>query len=764
MVINKHKFLIIIVIYLILINLGFLLKVNWWQMRSILVLGWLLIIPGWLGMLVLKVRRIEFWEYLVYVVGLSLVFLYGLGLGLNWLLPQIGIKQPLQLIYLILSIDLVVLGLLSVIWFSKLRIRWRLSWPKLSLLDYGLGILAVTFPILSVLGTVILNNHGDNYLTIAMLGGVGVYVLLLVGFKDKVNNFHFTWGLWLIALALLLMTSFRGWYTTGHDNQLEAYVFKLTQTNLHWDIEDYRDPYNASISLTILPTILNVWLQINNEYIYKLVYQLIFAFTIIGVYGFLKRWAGKVAAFLSGIVFMSFPTFINDFPMLNRQEISTLFLILTLLLTFNKKINPKVRNLLFILFGFCMALSHYSTTYVTLALWVLTYIIFEIMRSKILGLKKKLRLKRNTPHFLSWQLIVIVMSFTFIWNALLTDTTAGLNRVIADTYQNIGKALSQDLKSGGVLYSIFSWKQLDTEELFNNYVQASVNEIENKPNRQDYYSQEIYAKYPFQVVEDEKIPLTSWGRQLAGLGIDAYKLNYFARQGIAKLLQVLIMIGVLVLFIRKVNRQQAIQPEFLAMCIAGMMLLILFIVLPLLSIEYGTLRLFQQILVVLALPIVVGLFTVFKLGKENIRWWFTALAIVFIFWSLSGFLPQITGGYYPQLHLNNQGIYYNAYYTHLGEIRGIKWLASHLKNNFVIQSNFATHAKLRSNAGLFSVKNLFPATIHKDAYVILDYATVTKRNDLVSIKNDLVTYNYPLTFLEDQKDLIYNNSGIKIYK
>ena len=271
MVINKHKFLIIIVIYLILINLGFLLKVNWWQMRSILVLGWLLIIPGWLGMLVLKVRRIEFWEYLVYVIGLSLVFLYGLGLGLNWLLPQIGIKQPLQLIYLILSIDLVVLGLLSVIWFSKLRIRWRLSWPKLSLLDYGLGILAVTFPILSVLGTVILNNHGDNYLTIAMLGGVGVYVLLLVGFKDKVNNFHFTWGLWLIALALLLMTSFRGWYTTGHDNQLEAYVFKLTQTNLHWEIEDYRDPYNASISLTILPTILNVWLQINNEYIYKLV-------------------------------------------------------------------------------------------------------------------------------------------------------------------------------------------------------------------------------------------------------------------------------------------------------------------------------------------------------------------------------------------------------------------------------------------------------------------------------------------------------------
>src|SRR3989344_6975498 len=419
MVINKHKFLIIIVIYLILINLGFLLKVNWWQMRSILVLGWLLIIPGWLGMLVLKVRRIEFWEYLVYVIGLSLVFLYGLGLGLNWLLPQIGIKQPLQLIYLLLSTDLVVLGLLSVIWFSKLRIRWRLSWPKLSLLDYGLGILAVTFPILSVLGTVILNNHGDNYLTIAMLGGVGVYVLLLVGFKDKVNNFHFTWGLWLIALALLLMTSFRGWYTTGHYNQLEAYVFKLTQTNLHWEIEDYRDPYNASISLTILPTILNVWLQINNEYIYKLVYQLIFAFTIIVVYGFLKRWAGKVAAFLSGIVFMSFPTFINDFPMLNRQEISTLFLILTLLLTFNKKINPKVRNLLFILFGFCMALSHYSTTYVTLALWVLTYIIFEIMRSKILGLKKKLRLKRNTPHFLSWQLIVIVMSFTFIWNALL---------------------------------------------------------------------------------------------------------------------------------------------------------------------------------------------------------------------------------------------------------------------------------------------------------------------------------------------------------
>ena len=89
------------------------------------------------------------------------------------------------------------------------------------------------------------------------------------------------------------MTSLRGRYTTGHDVQHEYYVFELAHANWHWSIADLNDPYNACLSITILPVMLAGLLHVSDVMIYKLLFQLVFA---LGPGGGLpdQRSAGRV--------------------------------------------------------------------------------------------------------------------------------------------------------------------------------------------------------------------------------------------------------------------------------------------------------------------------------------------------------------------------------------------------------------------------------------------------------------------------------------
>ena len=60
----------------------------------------------------------------------------------------------------------------------------------------------------------------------------------------------------LVATSLLLATSLRGWYITGHDIQAEFLAFQLTNGAQHWRWARCENAYNACLSVNILPTVL----------------------------------------------------------------------------------------------------------------------------------------------------------------------------------------------------------------------------------------------------------------------------------------------------------------------------------------------------------------------------------------------------------------------------------------------------------------------------------------------------------------------------
>lgn len=761
--INRNNLFLGILGYLLIVNLLVLFDMGGLPFRTILSFIFLTTVPGLLIMLILKVKNIDPWQYLVYTVGLSVAFLMFTGLIVNWALPFLGVDKPLSLTPLLTSLDFFLLTFWLIAKKRRSRITLALKFPKLDKINWTFLSIPIIFPVLSVLGAVILNNRGPNTLTMTMLGGIAAYVFAVVFLRNKLRRGIFPAAIFFISLSLLLMTSLRGWYTTGHDNQLEYLVFQLTQSDYNWDIADYRDPYNASLSITILPTIFSSFLNIDNVYIYKTVFQVIFSVVSICIFLLFKKYTTEKVAFLAAFSFMLFPTFINDLPMLNRQEIATLFFSLTLLTLFNKAIKQSVSKVLFLIFGLGMVVSHYSTTYIALALFILTYTTYFVIRKNPFGLANKFKIYPKAQR-LSLIMVLGLTIFTLLWNALLTSTTSGLTRVISETYKNIGKTFSQEFKSGGVLYSLFSFQKLDTADLLNRYVSESIDEVERTQDKTNFYTKDEYEKYEISIVENTRIPLTSVGLELSKLKINPFLLNFSFRQTVAKVIQIFIIVGFVTLLLKRNMYAKIKEPEYIILTFVSMILLGLFIALPVLSTEYGTQRLFQQLLVILSFPLVIGTLVVSNLAGDKRAIYVSYFIFVIFFLSLSGFTPQATGDYYPQLHLNNDGVYYDYYYTHKSEVDSINWLAKNFNDKFDIYSNSSTRSKLLAITGLFSYKKILPATIRKEAYVYLDYSNVKNAENIISYKGDLIIYKYPIEFLNQNKNLIYSNGGAKIYK
>jgi uncharacterized membrane protein len=147
----------------------------------------------------------------------------------------------------------------------------------------------------------------------------------------------------------------------------------------------------------------------------------------------------------------------------------------------------------------------------------------------------------------------------------------------------------------------------------------------------------------------------------------------------------------------------------------------------------------------------------------------SVLAVTF-FASSTGMITQALGGYDPQLHVNNSGTYYNIYYLHPEEVVGIDWLVQHRPSGSAgavqseIQTDRYTFTRVQTLAPLNTLNDMYPGLVRKNSYVFLGYANVHNGQSTVPVNGDLVTYQYPVNFLDDNKDLIYSNGGARVYR
>ncbi|MEX0616723.1 MAG: DUF2206 domain-containing protein [Candidatus Woykebacteria bacterium] len=766
---KRNQVFSLILSVIIITNILHIFGFNPFFIGDVVSLSTILIIPGIILLFILKVKSHSVWEVLLFAIGLSLALIMFGGLLINTILPKFQIVYPLTLTPILASFDVFSLVLLVIAYFRAKDFSLDLYFNNLKKHNLLFSLPSILFPLLATVGAISINNGGTNLFTMILLGSIGIYTLLLIIFRHKFSSFVFPTALYFMGLSLLLMTSLRSWYITGHDIQREYYVFQLTKTHHFWSMDFYKDAYNAMLSITILPTVLSSILSFNDIYIYKLIFQVLFATCPVIIYLFLKKYTTSVLAFLAAFYFMSFPTFYSDMPMLNRQEIGFIFFSLLLFVTFSLSLPKHIKYFLSIIFGFSIVISHYSTNYVLIFILLVAYILSKILSFKKIGstlvqILKSLHINPKNQltdkMFISAFLLIVLITFSYLWNSQVTKTSNNITGVLQKTLSGIFVKSQNENKSGDIAYSIFFTQKIDPQKLLNQYIEDTSKKAKTA-DEGVFYDKSVYEKYQTTPIKQSKLPLTSFGGFLSNLKLSIFTLNSLSRQFSAFAMQIFVFIGLLALLFYRTLKP--FDKEYIFLCLGGVTLLALEIILPEISIEYGLLRMFEQLLILLSFPIVIATIFLTSFLKESKSIIVSGFIAVAFFLTLTGFFSTFTGGYYPQMNLNNAGTYYDAYYTRKNNVVSINWLATHKDKNSPVQADNSGVGKLQAIGNISALNEIFPPIIRRNSYVYLT-STNLQNNAIVSIEKNVLVFNSPQEFLNDTKNLIYSNGASKIYK
>jgi uncharacterized membrane protein len=766
MTFTRNKTFLTIFVLFLFMNITVMLKLNSYPICTILNFLFLSFIPGLLILLMLKIRETDFWEYLVYSFGLSIASLMFFGLFVNWLLPVTGITdKPLSPNSFLVCFDIfiIIIGIVAIL--RNKDMHPVLKFPDANLANSIFFIVPLIFPVLSIMGSTSLNNNGTNIFTMLMIGGVAIYVFALVLCRNKLNNNIYPWVLFLFSISMLLATSLRSWNISGHDIIQEFQMFQLTKENFFWTMQNFPGhAYNACLSITILPTIFSGFLGINDEYIFRICFQIFFSILPIIIYLFLKRYAKPVLAFLSVFFFISFPTFFIDLPMMIRQEISLVFFSLALLVIFNKEIKRIWKEIFFVVFGISMIVAHYSTSYITYAILLSTYILTCVVR-----ISEKIKLKRlkniKIPirkHYLRGYLLLALIVFGFLWFVPLTHIAGDLVSFLTKSLGNMKNEFILDLKGERTSlleqFNIF-YKPKDKSVILQEYL----NEVELK-----YKDKSNISHYPIEKYKDFQPVLVGNENMPVKLDPGVVSKIYLFAEIIQKLIKVFLIVGVFYLLFFYIKKRE-MDIEYILMTFLSLFWLVAVMVMPFSSIEYHLGRAYLQVSIVLALPAILGFMIIFKfIKKKNIKSILISLIFIIYFLFSSEFINQIIGGRDTSIHLDNSGTYYDKYYNHTSEIASGKWLTNNYdKERLVYVDGTTTSLKLTILSNLKDgqfVYNILPSIMSTDAYVFSNYTNTTKKMIIQSFKSDTISHNFPDQFLDDNKNKIYSNGGSEIFK
>ena len=537
-------------------------------------------------------------------------------------------------------------------------------------------------------------------------------------------------SLFMFALSILLSTSLRGWFITGHDIRHEFQVFTSTNTRAFWlaRVPSY-DPYNSCLSISILPTVLYNITHIPAEYIYKAVFQVVFAFGIVPMFYVFKKFLADKSALLAGFVFITFPVFINDLTFLNRQEIAFLFFIALMIVSFSQ-IAKRPKYILTIMLLLGILLSHYSTNYVTVGLLITSFAVY-----KVISYKQMIK-KGMTIPLLSVPIIIVALLATYAWGSLLTQTSPNLGRTITRTLNSIKRG--NYIHSTTTKFSILGSNQQSPQEALSEHAG----------------DQKKYITY----VPIDELPLTSLGNAINRI-FNVQAINNFIHSSVAKFYQLFIIFGTaglsIMYFRRRGKKKYSIELLYLtALSDAAVILLVMITTLPYVSVSYDIGRLFAQMLVITVIPTLYICELHFK-SKTRITYIFATL-FVLIFLHNSGLIPQLTGGFDPKINLANSGTYYNFFYEHGTDVAQAKWM---MQNQNVTKKVFIDTTSSTTIPFYVSAELLGKNT--SNGYLYQTYRNVTANTYRTFYNGQMLEYRD--TRLTINRNLLYSNQNSAIY-
>jgi uncharacterized membrane protein len=421
-------------------------------------------IPGIYLLGFFRIKNIEPAQAVVFIVGLSIFFLFLCGLILLVLGFMLGMDGMLTetnffIVYLVLSNLLIIMFLQFDC--QIVRVEWRKSFNHRDPMIF----MAILIPVMAVLGATVANAYQTNIVQIMTLMLI-LAAIVYVGFTRNRESRSYPWLLYGISLGLLLHTSLITPYLWGWDIFKEYYIARTVIENATWSVDFYSN-INAMLSIVVLIPAYSLVTNTDLPNIFKVIYPMLFAFTPVALYTLFAKYTTRWVAFLSLVFAVSFFAFYFELPQLGRQEIGMLFmaLFLVILLDTHLDMSKRSKYLLAIIFGFCMVVSHYGTTYLMLLIWTGALIIYALhagLYQRIVKLSGRRRpVMMNTalkgaskPLLLNLTLLLFIALIALIWYTSVTNASAfkSITNIMTNILGDLATDLFNPSTSQGLAY------------------------------------------------------------------------------------------------------------------------------------------------------------------------------------------------------------------------------------------------------------------------------------------------------------------------
>jgi len=427
---------VFIISMLFLTDLAILLNIPF--LRQILGFFFLTLLPGLLILRLLKLNKIESTEKIVLAVGLSISFLMFFGLLINNLSLSLGYLTPLSTISLLVSLNIALIALAIMGYKVNKDATFSLPNLSLSISEKTFLIVPILFPALSIFGMYVMNMTNNNIILMLLLFLIPIYVAFVCVFNHKFSKRLYPVVIFLISISLLLLLSLRSNHLIGADVHREYYFFRTMLGNSHWSILGY-GVLDACLCISLLPTIYQSMLNINPEFLYKILYSLIYSVSPLVIYIISKKYVGEGYAFLASCFFMFQANFLLTASNA-RTNTAILFFALAMMTLFSDRIDPLKKRILFIVFMASCIVSHYATA----------YIFFFVMLGTFIGLEM-LSKKYSFKKVVSLTLTILFFSMIFFWYSQVTETAfnAGVG-FVEETLSNLNMFFVEESRQTGI--------------------------------------------------------------------------------------------------------------------------------------------------------------------------------------------------------------------------------------------------------------------------------------------------------------------------
>lgn len=399
-------------------------------LRQIISHIYLTFLPGVLILKLLKLHKLGTTETLLYTTGLSLSTLMFTGFSMNLIYPYFGISEPISCIPLMVTLTIVI----SILFFLAYIRDKEYSNPDYFDLKEILSpklLILLLVPFLSIFGTYLVNYYDNNILLMFMI----VIISFLIVLQNYIPPKIYPLVIWVISISLIYHTTLISDYLNVNDILGEYKIAHSVIQNSYWDWT-FNHNYNSVLSITILAPIFYYIYNIDLTYVFKIIYPLLFSITSLGTYLIFNNIThNKKVSFMSSILFIIIVPFFYEVPLICKQCIGEIFLILLLLFTFNLNLKSVTRSFLVIISSMSLIVSHYGISYIIMFSLIFIFCCEFVAKNETtnkmlqnicikLNRDKSLLSSSKIKNTFSLNFVIFFLTFTFGWYIYISDSSS----------------------------------------------------------------------------------------------------------------------------------------------------------------------------------------------------------------------------------------------------------------------------------------------------------------------------------------------------